>query len=212
MKSALSKEQWARIILKRAKEDLLRNELRRAKDRLSTILKELPDFQPALELMGYAYYQNGDYRNAVVYWGRADYWDKPMFQACEQILKLLERALNKENLHLAKHYLYALAGVHLPSPLAKRLDLLRTAYYKLGLKKLRRTSLAYAPIAGGFLLFIILATYTLFSGKWNSLSCVAPVALATIISVTLINFSTYLWATISFRKTLSAIRQSKSSN
>ncbi|MGB9587851.1 MAG: DUF6584 family protein [Armatimonadota bacterium] len=206
----MSEYDWLETIIERAHQDLLRDELSRAKCRLSTVLSLYPYFRPALELMGHVYFRYGDYRNAVYYWGQADHWNEQMGKACERVFKTVEKALTSGNLRTARYCLYAFAGAHTPPELAERLRLLQVAYYKLGLKRVKLTGLVFAPIVGGCLLLVIGMISALLDQRTESFEWLAITAVATTIIVGLINFGSYIRAALSFRRTLSAARRSKS--
>lgn len=201
---------WLETIIARARQDLLRNELSRAKGRLRTVLSQQPHFRPALELMGRVYFQYGDYRNAVYYWGQADYWNEQMEKACERVFKTVEKALTSGNLRTARYCLYAFAGTHPPPEVAERLRLFQAAYYKLGLKRVKLTGLAFAPIVGGCLLLGIGMISALLDEWSECFEWLAITAIATTIIVGLINFGSYVRATLSFRSSLSAVRRKRS--
>lgn len=203
----MSKHDWVKTIIARARRDLARNQLRPVKDRLRTVLSVHPHCRPALELMGLVYFRYGDYRNAVYYWGQANYWDEPMKKACERVFKIVQEALASGSLKTARYYLYAFAGTHPPPELAQRLRLLQAAYYKLSLKKVRLTGLACAPAVGGCLLLGIGIICTLFDDKSTTFGWLAITAIATTIIVSLVQLGAYMHATLSFRRTLSAARR-----
>jgi len=205
-----SEYDWLENIIGRTRQDLLRNELSRVKGRLRTVLSQQPHFRPALELIGEVYYRYGDYRNAVYYWGQAGYWNEQMEKACERVFKTVEKALASGNLRTARYCLYAFAGAHPPPKLAERLRLLQAAYYKLGLKKEKLTGLAFAPIVGGCLLLGIGMISALLDQRSESFEWLAVTAVATTIIVGLINLGSYVRATVSFRKSLSAARRKRS--
>ncbi len=148
-------------------EDTARGETRRAKDRLRSVLQASPHFQPALELMGHIHYLHADYRNAAMYWSRAEYWSNPMPQACERVFRSIGRALSCENSGAARYHLCAFAGTSLPADLTDKLSLLQTAYYGLNKKRARLAGLACAPLCGGCLIGLLGVTAALLSPGWS---------------------------------------------
>ena len=185
-----------------ARDDLHRREFRRAKDRLRTVLRTQPHYEPALELMGHIYFHHKDYRNAVMYWSRAGYWRGPMRHACERVFKLIKKSLMQENLHAARYLLYAFAGCTPPEDLAVRLKDIQSAYFKLDKKKTKLSGLACAPMSGGCLLAVLGILSALLGEGLGWFISFGAVAVATTIIVLAINSFSYYRASKSFRESV----------
>lgn len=186
-----------------ARHDLEMLDIRRAKDRLRTVLWSRPHHRPALQLLGRIYLSHGDLRNAVTYLSRADCWDEPIQAACERIFRIIARELAKDNMKGARYYLYAFSGSNPPAEISHKLSSLRSAYYVLEYKKLKRSGIACAPIAGGCLLGL-LGVFALALGTgWAWFVSLGLVALITTAIVTGLHVSAYLHASRRFQEALS---------
>jgi len=170
-----------------SRDDLAAGDLRRAKDRLRTVLQTSPHNSPALELIGQVYYRYGDYRNAVMHWSRANYWSDPMPDACEHVFKALNRALPRENSKAVRYNLYAFAGTTPPNEIKDKLSSLWGAYYGLSSKKSRLAGLACAPLCGGCLLALLGITSLVLGVGWAWFVCMGAVAMTATVIVTGIN-------------------------
>jgi len=194
-------------LVESARQDMLRGDSRKAKDRLRAVLQLSPHFRPALELMGRIYYQHGDYRNAVMHWSRADYWQYPMPHACERIFKAVWRALVRENAQAARHHLYAFAGTLPPGELRERLSILQAAYYRLGAKKSKLAGLACAPLSGGCLLAAVGLISVLLGAGWSWFAWMGAIAVAAALVVACINALAYFRASRLFREAVTSFQK-----
>ena len=185
-------------------DDFTAGDLRRAKDRLRTVLQLSPHYQPALELIGRVYYLFGDYRNAVMHWSRASYWSDPMPEACEHVFKSINRALVRENPKAIRYHLYAFAGTVPPPEIREKLSTLQGAYYGLNNKKSKLAGLACAPLCGGCLLALLGVTSIVLGAGWASFLWMAALAGAATIIVTAINTWSYFKAIRVFREAISS--------
>lgn len=193
-------------IVRLAQEDILRNDLRRAKDRLRSVLQMAPTYQPAHELLGHVYYQYGDYRNAVMYWCRADYWHDPAPEACRHVFKFTSRALIRENPKAARYHLYAFAGSTPPEELRNMLTALQEAYYRFNNKKSRRSGLTCAPLCGACMLAMIGLTTVLLGVGWSWFALMGTLAVVATGVVVAINTWSYLRAARLFRESIAPFR------
>jgi hypothetical protein len=177
-----------------ARESMEREDFQPAKDRLRAILRASPHFRPALELMGHIYHRQADYLNAATFWSRADYWEEPMLQASEHVLKVVKRAVVRENARTTRRYLCAFAGSSPPADIAEKLSSLQSAYYKLDQKRSKFTGLACAPLSGGCLLTILGLLTVVLSAGWPWFVWTGTVAIAATIVVAGVNLMSYLRA------------------
>lgn len=190
-----------------AHEDMLQQNLRRAKERLRAALRASPTFQPALELLGFVHYAYGDYRNAVMYWSRADYWRNPAPHACRKVFRFTARALSRENPRAARYNLYAFAGTTPPEDLKETLGSLQTAYYRYNNKKSKLSGLACAPLCGGCMLAILGLTTILLGVGWSWFAWMGALAGISTGIVIGINTWSYLKASRLFREALAPFRE-----
>ena len=175
-------------------DDFMAGDLRRAKDRLHTVLQLSPQYQPALELIGHVYYLFGDYRNAVMHWSRANRWSDPMPDACEHVFKSVNRALARENSKAIRYHLYAFAGTAPPREIKNRLATLQQAYYGLSSKKSKQAGLACAPICGACLLGLLGVTSVVLGAGWSWFIWMGALAMIATIVVTSVNAWSYFKA------------------
>lgn len=199
----LNEERLDRLVCL-ARGDMLRQDWRRAKDRLRTVLREHPLYEPALRLMGHIYYWDGDYRNAVMYWSRAGHWNDPMPEACEHVFRAAGKALTKERSSAIRYYLYAFAGASPPPHLARRVSLLHSAHYMLGVKHTKRAGLTCAPISGGCLLVVLAVSSVLLNGGLSWFAWTGGIAIVTTAVVSAVNGWSYARACKLYRETVSA--------
>ena len=183
-------------------DDVMAGDLRRAKDRLRTVLQTSPHNSPALELIGQVYYRYGDYRNAVMHWSRADYWSDPMLDSCEHVFKAVNRALVRENSKAARYHLYAFAGTSPPKVIKDKLLTLQEAYYGLNSKKSKLAGLACAPLCGGCLLALLGVTSVVLGAGWTWFLWMGALAAAATFIVTGINMWSYFKALRTFRQAI----------
>lgn len=187
-----------------SRNDVRAGDLRKAKDRLHTVLQQSPHYQPALELIGQVYYLYGDYRNAVMHWSRANYWSDSMPDACERVFKAVNRALVRENSKAVRYHLYAFAGTTPPGEIRNKLSALKRAYYGLNSKKSRLAGLACAPLCGGCLLALLGVTSMILGAGWKWFLWMAALAAAATFVVTSINTWSYFKALRLFREAVAS--------
>lgn len=190
-----------------AREDLMRGRTNSARDRLKSVLRELPYCRPALELLGEIYFQHGDYRNAVVYWSRADRWDDDMRTAADHVFQAARRAFLREKPKAIRYYLTAFAGSSPPDDLRSRLAALETAYYKLARKQSKLVGLECAPLAGGCLLVVLGIVTTIIGAGWAWFAWVAGVAVTATLVVLAISALSYLRASKGYRDAVAGLRR-----
>ena len=190
-----------------AHEDMLHENLRRAKERLRAALRASPTMQPALELLGFVHYAYGDYRNAVMYWSRADYWQNPAPHACRKVFRFTVRALARENPRAARYNLYAFAGTTPPDDLRETLTALQNAYYRYNNKKSKLSGHACAPLCGACMLAILGLTTILLGVGWSWFAWMGALAGISTGIVIGINTWSYLKASRVFRESLAPFRQ-----
>ena len=181
-------------------QDIERGDLRRAKDRLRSVLRAYPTFVPALDLLGNIYYQHSDYRNASIYWSRAGRWDNMMLDVTTHVLRAGGRALIRENSDAVRYWLYAFAGASPPGHVREQLQALRSAYYRLGNKRSKLAKLTCAPISGGCLMALIGLGAAVFGAGWGWFAWMASVATAATILVLIAAAWSYLNASRLFRE------------
>lgn len=198
-------------VMQSASEDFSRAEFGRAKDRLRAIIRESPLHQPALELMGRIYFEHRDYRNAVMYWSRANYWEEPMRYACKRVFLATTRALNKERIHAARYQLYAFAGCTPPADLAQKLASYQHAYFKLDEKRSRQLGLSCAPLAGGSMMLLLGMLSVILGGGWSSLAWIIVFALTATVVVFGINFWSYMQASKLFKRAMETFTRGQDS-
>ena len=183
-----------------ALEDLGREDVRRAKDRLRAALHEYPTFAPALDLLGHIYYyKHSDYRNASAYWSRAGRWDAAMCDATAHVIQAGGRALLREKADVVRYYLYAFAGASPPLDVREQLNRLQSAYYRLGNKQSKFARLACAPISGGCLMAVLGLGAAVFGAGWGWFAWTASVAAVATVLVLLVAGWSYLTALRLFR-------------
>ena len=187
--------------------DIESGDTRRAKDRLRTVLQHSPHYVHALELMGLIYYQHGDYRNAVMNWSRARYWDEPMPHACERVFRSIRKALVKEKPRVVRYQLYSFAGNSPPGEFGDDLYTLQSAYYKLGSKRAKLTGLACAPLSGGCLLVVLGLISMMLGGGWSSFQWLGALAVIATLTVAIINIYAYLRASRLFQEAIEPFRK-----
>jgi len=192
----------------RAHEDVIEHNLRRAKERLRAVLRDCPNFQPALELLGFVYYAYGDYRNAVMHWSRADYWHNPVPHACGKVFRSTSKALIKGNPKAARYNLYAFAGTNPPGELKETLAALQTAYYRYNNKKARLSGLACAPLCGGCMIAMLGLTTVLLGVGWSWFAWMGALAGISTAVVMGINAWSYSRASRLFHESVAPFRRS----
>lgn len=187
-----------------SREDLSRQDFRRAKNRLNSVLRNQPFFRPALELIGHIYYAQGDYRNAVMYWSQADCWNGEMSNACTRVFKSTAHLLVHEHLDAARYYLYAFAGCRPPADTQKQLSKLQSAYYHLTDKKSRLAGVAGAPIAGVCLMILAGTTAAFLGANWPLFLFIGVLSVITTFIVTGLNAWAYVRASRRFNTSMAA--------
>ena len=200
-------EQRLDRLMNLSRNDVMAGDLRKAKDRLRTVLQQSPHHQPALELIGQVYYFYGDYRNAVMHWSRASYWSDPMPDACEHVFMAVNRALLRENSKAVRYHLYAFAGTTPTKEIKDKLSALRAAYYGLNSKRSKLAGLACAPLCGGCLLALLGVTSMVLGVGWAWFVWMGAVAMSATVVVTGINTWSYFKALRLFKE---AVANSKS--
>lgn len=184
-----------------AREDLGRGDVRRAKDRLRSVLRDYPSFAPALNLLGHIYYyEHSDYRNASVYWSRAGRWDEAMLDSTSRVLRAGARALLREKAGVVRHCLYTFAGASPPGHVKEQIRTLQWAYYRLGNKRSKLARLACAPISGGCLVAVLGIAAAVLGIGWGWFAWMASVAAVATVLVLLIAGWSYFNASRLYRE------------
>jgi hypothetical protein len=150
--------------------------------------------------MGRIYFERDDYRNAIVYWARADYWGFPMESACTHIFKSAGRAIRKGRMEAARYQLLAFAGSSPPPKIAEPLSKLQSAYFKLDEKQARRIGLTCTPIAGICMLIALGLISGLLGTGWSIFAWLEWAAVAATAIVLAISIYRYLRASSAYRR------------
>ncbi|MHB0912829.1 MAG: tetratricopeptide repeat protein [Armatimonadota bacterium] len=187
-----------------AREDLSCGETEKAKQRLRSLLRRAPRHSPALAMMGEIYYSYGDHRNAVMYWSQAECWCREMWIASEHVFRSTARALAREQMQVVRHNLYAFAGSSPPSDLARRLAVLKQAYYMLDEKRAKLSGLACAPLAGALVFIFAGAMAGLAGGGWSSITWLAVSAVAATLVTFTLNVRSYFSACRRFKESIAS--------
>lgn len=193
-------------LVRLAQEDMFDHNLRRAKERLRAVLRDSPNHQSALELLGFVCYAYGDYRNAVMHWSRADYWQNPAPHACLKVFRSTAKALAKENPRAARYNLYAFAGTNPPDDLKENLTSLQNAYYRYNIKKSKLSGLACAPLCGACMIAMLGLISVLLGVGWSWFAWMGALAVISTGIVIAINTWSYLRASRVFRESLAPFR------
>lgn len=193
-------------LVRRAQEDVSEHNLRRAKERLRAVLRESPNHQAALELLGFVHYAYGDYRNAVMHWSRAGYWQNPAPHACGKVFRFTSRALIKGNPKAARYNLYAFAGTNPPGDLKETLTALHTAYYRYNNRRSKLSGLACAPLCGGCLIAMLGLTTVLLGVGWSWFAWMGALAGISTSVVMGINVWSYARASRLFHESVAQFR------
>lgn len=189
-----------------AREDLGRGDVRRAKDRLRSVLAIHPTFDPALNLLGHIYYyEHSDFRNASVYWSRAGRWDEAMLDSTSRVLRAGARALLREKAGVVRYYLYTFAGASPPGHVKEQIRTLQWAYYRLGNKRSKLSRLACAPVSGGCLVALLGVAAAVFGIGWAWFAWMASVAGMATVLVLLFTGWSYLHASRLYRESTAHI-------
>ncbi|GEM_PF-5394991 len=189
-----------------AEMDVERGDIRRAKDRLRSVLHEYPTYVPALDLLGHIYYyEYSDYRNASTYWSRAGRWDSAMLDATAHVLRAGGRALLRGNSDAVRYCLYAFAGASPPVHVREQLRALQSAYYSLGNKQSKLAKLACAPLSGGVLMGALGLGAAVFGAGWGWFAWMASMAAIATVLVLLGAWWSYVNASRLYRESIAHI-------
>lgn len=199
-------DESVRSVLELAETDMSRGDLRRAKDRLKAVIRNLPNYRPALEMLGRIYYEHGDYRNAVLFWSQAERWDDCMLYACERVFAAVGRALVREHIEASRYQLYAFAGSSPPRDIAQRLYTYQSAYFKLDNKRSRLMGLSCVPMAGCVLLVVLSVISALLGGGRSSFAWIFGFVISSAALVFGINVLLYMRASSYLNKALEQFR------
>ncbi len=197
----MDQDKLERVVTKAA-DDLARGDVRKAKDRLRSVIQLQPDHEAALTLLGQIYYDHGDHRNAAVYWLQAGLWDDDARIAYRKVLAVAARALSHRNTQMAMYYLQAFDCAEIPDDLREHLDTLQEAHYSLVRMESRQMIRACGPQCGGVMLAVIgLSTLVLGLGKqWFAMMGV--LALMTTAIVSTVNALSHFVAFLRFKKAM----------